>query len=105
MNWGISTPGTYEIVAVATDNGGLRTTSAPITITVTSGTTAAAASSLDGGAADLLAVLTLSPSTFDESFTDPALWFVGEAEKADAAQRHALVPFFDLALMSGGSNL
>ncbi len=86
LNWGISTPGTYEIVAVATDNGGLRTTSAPITITVTSGTTAAA-------------------SSLDESFTDPALWLVSKVEKADASQRLALVPYFDLALKSAGSNL
>jgi hypothetical protein len=32
--WGVTTPGTYTITAQAVDNGGLRTTSAPITITI-----------------------------------------------------------------------
>lgn len=38
--WSASTAGTYRIVAIATDNGGYRTTSAAVTITVKAGTTA-----------------------------------------------------------------
>ncbi len=80
MNWGVTNPGTYQLVAIATDNGGLRTTSAPITITVTSGTAAA----------------------LDKSLMDPAVWFVGGAGKADNSRPPALVPYLDLALRAGG---